>query len=228
MGATFDLAWCGGLGFAAGFLASIPGGPVNATLLADGPRRGLRWSLFLGLGAVAMETAYCTIAFAGFTGLFDNRWVRAAMELASFLLLLWLGVKYLRGVPLPGEERLEHFVEERFHPHTALWTGFLRVLGNPGILLWWLTIAATLLSRGWLADHWECKWAFVLGVAGGGLAWFSLVSWLVTHASRRATGTALARLHRLTGAVLIGLALVVGIRLVEHLARTPRPVSPLP
>jgi len=50
------------LGFVAGFVTSIPGGPVNATLIAEGPRRGLQWCVFLGLGAVFMEAIYCGCA----------------------------------------------------------------------------------------------------------------------------------------------------------------------
>ena len=42
-----------------------------------------------------MEVIYCAIAFAGFSHLFDSRVVKATMELVSFLLMLFLGVKYL-------------------------------------------------------------------------------------------------------------------------------------
>jgi threonine/homoserine/homoserine lactone efflux protein len=43
------------LGGISGFLASVPGGPVNATILAEGGHRGFRWALFVGMGAVVME-----------------------------------------------------------------------------------------------------------------------------------------------------------------------------
>ncbi len=36
------------LGFVAGFVSSIPGGPVNATLIAEGPCVGFDGAFFLG------------------------------------------------------------------------------------------------------------------------------------------------------------------------------------
>ncbi|MFM7101010.1 MAG: LysE family translocator [Verrucomicrobiota bacterium] len=209
----------GALGWLAGFLTSVPGGPVNATLLAEVGRRGLRWGLFVGLGAIFMEAGYCALAFASFARFFESRWLKAAMELASFLLMLWLGIKYLRGQHLPGEERLEHFVEQRFHPHTAFWIGFLRILGNPGVLLLWITVAATLLSREWLADTWPAKWSFIAGVALGGLCWFSLVAWGVAHGSRRFSPQGVRNFSRLSGFFLLAVAALVGYRLIALLAR---------
>lgn len=213
-----------GLGLVAGFVASVPGGPINATLIAEGARRGLRWCLFLGFGAVLMEAVYCSLAFAGFAHVFESRLVRATMELVSFLLMLWLGVKYLRGGPIPGVERMEHFVEERFHPHTAFWTGFLRVLGNPGVLLLWVTVAATLLSRDWLENRWDSKWPFVSGVAAGGMAWFGLIGWGVSRGGGRFSPASMRRMSQASGAFLLLVAVVVGARLVALLAhRHPGP-----
>ncbi len=207
-----------GLGVVAGFVASIPGGPINATLIAEGARRGIRWCLFLGFGAVLMEAIYCGVAFAGFAQVFELRWVRATMELASFLLMLWLGVKYLRGTQIPGTEQVENFVEERFHPHTAFWTGFLRVLGNPGVLLLWVTVAAMLLSREWLENRWVSKWPFISGVAVGGMAWFGLVAWGIARGGSGFSATALRRMSRASGFLLLVVAVVVGVRLIELLA----------
>lgn len=206
------------LGFVAGFVSSVPGGPVNATLIAEGPRCGLRWCLFLGAGAVVMEALYCACAFAGFAGFFESRWVHATIELVSFLLMLWLGVKYLRGGPLPGEQRMENFVEVTFHPHTAFWTGFFRVLGNPGVLLLWITVAATLLSREWIENRWSSKWPFIAGVAAGGFGWFAVVGWGVTRGHGKFSNKTLRRFSQASGVLLLVVAAVVGSRLVHLLA----------
>ena len=190
----------------------------NATLIAEGPRCGLRWCLFLGAGAVVMEALYCACAFAGFAGFFESRWVHATIELVSFLLMLWLGVKYLRGGPLPGEQRMENFVEVTFHPHTAFWTGFFRVLGNPGVLLLWITVAATLLSREWIENRWSSKWPFIAGVAAGGFGWFAVVGWGVTRGHGKFSNATLRRFSQASGVLLLVVAAVVGSRLVHLLA----------
>src|SRR5881296_4131784 len=88
-------------GFASGFLVSIPVGPINISIVNEGARRGFIWAFLIGLGATIMEVIYCAIAFAGFTSLFDSQVVKATMELVSFLLMLFLGVKYLLAHSLP-------------------------------------------------------------------------------------------------------------------------------
>ena len=209
------------LGILSGFIASMPGGPVNATILGEAARRGFRWALFVALGATVMESAYSAAAFAGFAELFADRWIRASMELISFVLMVWLGIKYLRGAPLPGEERAERFVESHFHPHTAFWTGFLRVLGNPGILLLWLTVSAPLLGSGWVRGTRDCKWAFIGGVGLGGFTWFLLLGWSVSRGHGRFSSATMRRMAMGSGFLLLAVAAVVGARLVILLAKGP-------
>ena len=206
------------LGVVAGFVASMPGGPVNATILGESAAKGIRWALFVGLGAVLMEAVYCAVAFAGFSQLFESRLVRATMELASFILMLWLGIRYLRGVPIPGENRGLAMVEHRFHPHTAFWTGFLRVLGNPGILLLWITVTATFTAREWLHSDWPSRWLFVAGVSAGAFLWFLTLAWCVTRGHGRVSPETLRRLSQGSGILLLGVAVAVGVRLVRLMA----------
>lgn len=207
------------LGIVAGFVTSMPGGPVNVSIVNEGARKGLVRALFIGLGAVAMEAIYCTLAFAGFAQIFEHRTIRAVMELTSFTLMLWLGLRYLRGTPMPGEARGVEIVEHRFHPHTAFWTGFVRVLGNPGVLLLWITVAATLLSHELLENRWASKWAFIGGVAAGGAAWFGAVSWGVSHGYRRFSAATLHRMSQYSGVLLLITAAVIGVRLIQLLRR---------
>src|SRR5690348_18451500 len=82
-------------GFISGLLLSIPVGPVNLPILSEGARRGFKWAVLIGLGATTMEVIYCFIAFTGFASFFTRGYVKAAMELFSFVFLLFLGVKFL-------------------------------------------------------------------------------------------------------------------------------------
>src|SRR5215831_727942 len=82
-------------GFISGLLLSIPVGPINLTILNEGARRGFRWAALIGLGATVMEVIYCFIAFTGFASFFSRGLVKAAMELFSFVFMLFLGVKFL-------------------------------------------------------------------------------------------------------------------------------------
>src|SRR5216684_7338608 len=129
-------------GFVSGLLLSIPVGPINLTILNEGARRGFKWALLIGLGATAMEVIYCFIAFTGFASFFTRGYVKAAMELCSFVFLLFLGVKFLvtKEGPAhvrfgPAVERMEARFQERYEGkhHSAFITGLLRVLGNVGV-----------------------------------------------------------------------------------------------
>ena len=205
-------------GFVFGFLVSIPVGPINISIVNEGARRGFGWAFLIGLGATIMEVIYCAIAFAGFTPLFDSRVVKATMELVSFLLMMFLGVKYLIAHSLPATTRSVESFEHRLHPHTAFWTGFVRCLGNPGVLLFWITISATFISHDWMEDTWPSKRACLLGVTLGCFSWFTLLSFLVSRGHGRFSTTTLLRMSQFSGASLLMVSLVMGGRLVKLLA----------
>ena len=205
-------------GFVSGFLVSIPVGPINISIVNEGARRGFRWAFLIGLGATIMEVIYCAIAFAGFTHLFDSRVVKATMELVSFLLMLYLGVKYLFAHSLPATSRSVESFEHRLHPHTAFWTGFVRCLGNPGVLLFWITISATFISHDWMDDTWQSKGMCLLGVTLGCFSWFTLLSFLVSRRHGHFSTSTLLRMSQFSGASLLIFALVLGGRLVKLLA----------
>src|SRR3954471_1321954 len=123
-------------GFLSGLLLSIPVGPVNLTIMNEGARRGFKWAFMIGMGATAMEMIYCFVAFTGFASFFTRGTVKAAMELFSFVFMLFLGVKFLmaKSVEVPPFElgahaqRIEERIGQRFHPTSAFMTGLVRVM----------------------------------------------------------------------------------------------------
>src|ERR1700761_4209506 len=83
-------------GFFSALLLAIPVGPVNLTIINEGARRGFKWAVLITLGATTMEVIYCFIAFTGFaTSIFSGPYMKAAMELFSFVFFLVLGIKFL-------------------------------------------------------------------------------------------------------------------------------------
>ena len=161
------IAWLTGL--ASGFVVSVPVGPINITILHEGVQRGFRWALLIGLGATVMETIYCAIGFAGFSGLFESRLMHAALELVSFVLVLYLGLKFMIAPTLPPISKSSERLEQRLHPHTAFMTGFVRVLANPNVLLFWITLSATFVAHEWVDTTWQSRLSCVGGVAVGPL-----------------------------------------------------------
>src|SRR5947199_6659190 len=82
-------------GFVSGLLLSIPVGPINLTIINEGARRGFKWAALIGLGATVMEVIYCFVAFTGFASFFTRGYIKAIMELGSFVFMLYLGIKFL-------------------------------------------------------------------------------------------------------------------------------------
>jgi threonine/homoserine/homoserine lactone efflux protein len=207
------------IGLLSGVLSAVPVGPINVTILNEGGRRGFRWAFMIGLGATVMEFLYCSAGFAGFSRLFASHWVEAALQTVSVLLLLFLGIKYLRLHDVPHEGRAERVIEEKLHPHTAFMTGFLRALANPGVLLFWIVASSLFLAHGWIEDSWAGKAACVAGVTAGLFLWFTALSYAATHAHRRLSATGLIRLSQISGALLLLVAAGLLVRLVRLLLR---------
>lgn len=205
-------------GFISGFIVCIPVGPINITIINEGARRGFIWAMLIGIGAMVMDLIYCGIAFAGFSSLFTSRMIRATMELLSFLLMVWLGIKYLLARSLPATTPTVEKVEHRFHPHTAFWIGFVRVLGNPAVLLFWITVSATFLSHRWIEDNIVSKSVCVLGTFCGGIVWFILLSYLVSRGHGKFSTTTLVRMSHISGATLLAAGLFMGYRLIKMLS----------
>jgi len=217
-----DIITAAAVGIGAGFITSALGGPINITVVNESAQRGFSRGLLIALGATAMEIVYCAAAFAGFAELFQRPMVRAVMELASFLLVLWLGIKYLRAGHLevgPGLERFEHLVEEKLHPHTAFWTGFVRVLANPGVLLLWIGITGSLVAHGVLQPTLPGKLLFCAGVATAGCAWFTGLSWGVSRGHGRFSVPTLRRISQASGLLLLITAGLIASRLIVALAK---------
>ncbi|MFZ0826237.1 MAG: LysE family transporter [Verrucomicrobiia bacterium] len=220
-------------GFVSGLLLSMPVGPVNLTVINEGARRGFVWAALIGFGAATMDVVYCTIAFTGFSSFFDNHMVKASMEVFSFVFMLFLGVKFLtaRTVIAPTQlgdtaSRIERRIDARWHPHSAFMIGFTRVLGNVGVLLFWIVAAAYFMSHDswftsyeWVEDSIAAKGAFISGVALGANLWFCALSYGVSRGQGRFGEQTLLRMERFSGFCLLGLGLYDGVHIAWQLAR---------
>jgi len=204
-------------GFVSGLLLSIPVGPVNLTILNEGARRGFRWAFLIGLGATAMEVIYCALAFTGLASFFAQGMVKAAMELFSFGFILYLGLRFLLIKTIPSTTRIGERVEERLDPHSAFMIGFVRVLGNVGVFVFWIILAANFISHGWVSSDATGKIACVLSVGVGCLAWFTGLAYAVSIRHRQFSEKTLVRMEHFSGICLLVLALGHGIHILHQI-----------
>ena len=216
----------------AGFLcallfASIPVGPINLTILNEGAQRGFRWAILIGLGAAVMDTIYCAISFTGFSTFINHiRFVKALMQVFSFVFLLFLGFKFLlaQTVKVPtkldtASEKLEARLEQKLHPHSAFMTGFVRVMANLGVLVAWVVLSAMLMAHDWVDDTLLAKAACVTGVFTGTAVWFLILSFGVSRGHGKFGEKTLLRLQHISGMCLIATAVFEGAQIAWHLAK---------
>ena len=209
-------------GLFSGLLLSIPVGPVNLTIMNEGARRGFKFAVHVGLGAALMETIYCSIAFTGFAGFFGGELVRAAMKVGSFFFMIILGLKFLLSHPDYKTAYVGGRLEKRMNPHSAFMTGFVRVMGNPGVLLNWIVLGATFISHEWVLPNLACKAACIFGVAAGNCAWFFGVGYAVSRGYKKFSERTLLRMERGSGIGLLLLGVGIGCQIIWELARAAR------
>lgn len=217
------------VGFMAGFLVSIPVGPINLTIMNEGARRGFRWAGLIAGGATLMETLYCALAFTLFRVLVLGATAKAVLSVFSFAFMLFLGVKFLRAKSVPAlgmgkfEKELEHKIEEgierRFHPRSAFMTGFVQTMANPSVLVFWVMLGGILIDGGWVADSWRGKFLCVGGVLAGVGAWCFGLAWAAALGHGRLKEKTLLRMSHGSGIGLILLGLGHGLTLAWQLAK---------
>lgn len=223
----FPILKAGATGFVFALLLSIPVGPINLTIMNEGARRGFKWAAFIGLGATVMEVIYCFIAFTGFASLFTGDFIRATMELGSFVFMLFLGTKFLMAKEIKGSamslgaaaDRIEEKIGERLHPRSAFMTGLVRVMANVGVLVFWILLAALFIKRDWVTPDWPGKLSCVTGVAVGTGIWFIGLSWLVSRGHGKFSEKTLLRMEHLSGVGLLVLALIHGAFIARDLKK---------
>ena len=89
-------------------------------------------------------------------------------------------------------------------------TGLVRVMGNVGVLVFWIILAANFISREWVTPDWPGKLACVAGVALGTGSWFVGLSWVVSLGHGKFSEQTLLRMEHYSGAGLVALALIHG------------------
>jgi len=164
-----------------------------------------------------MEVIYCAIAFTGFASFFTRGYVKAAMELFSFVFMLFLGVKFLLAKSIPAATRIEERIEGKLHPTSGFMTGLVRVMGNPGVLIFWIILAANFISREWVGPEGVDKLACIGGVALGVGFWFFGLSWAVSLGHKKFSERTLLKMEHISGITLLLLALAHGGHIVWEL-----------
>src|SRR5262249_61735761 len=138
--------------------------------------------------------------------------------------MLYLGTKFIMAKSVevhfgPHADRFEERIGQKLHPTSAFMTGFVRVMGNLGVLVFWVILGANFISREWVTPDWPGKLACVGGVALGTGGWFIGLSWVVSLGHGKISEQKLLSMERFSGAALLLLALIHGITIIWQLKK---------
>lgn len=201
------------IGFAFGFLGSVPvAGPIAVLVLRLGLGDEARRARYLAMGGALAEGLYALLAFWGLSEVLGGHpGLLPASRLLGAMVCLLLGSYLLVHRPAPAAPDLRGGVERRGHKRSFL-GGFLLTALNPTLLVTWTAALAALQSTGLVALAPERAIPFALGVVLGIVAWFSTLLGLARRFKEQWSPASVGRLIKVMGAVLVAVALWVGLR----------------
>ncbi len=223
-----ELAVAALAGMGIGFLAALPAiGPVSISVVRSSLTHGRRGGLWVAAGAATVDALLCflTLIATGFIGTLIG-FFGAHPVLSLLVQLGCVGILLIYGAAQFRHRTLLHSGTPKSPPsiiarlerrgHFLLGVGTaLTNLANPTFLpsLAYLGVVAHefhIVS----AHHLGTTLAFAAGFGIGNFCWLGVLSHGVHHFRHRLSGEALERLHRLTGAALIGIGTLLGIRIL--------------
>jgi threonine/homoserine/homoserine lactone efflux protein len=203
------------IGFAFGFLGSVPvGGPVAVLVFARGIQGRFRSAVNLAVGASISEAAYAFLAFWGFSAfLVQHAWIEPVSRGVATLILLALGYHFAFGKA--SSERPTVGGPEA----AAGWSfllGFSISALNPVLITTWGAAVAMLHSVSAEAVLPGNALPFALGAGAGIAGWFVLFSLILRRYRRRFRLETLHRALRITGWLVLGLGGFFAVRFVLY------------
>jgi threonine/homoserine/homoserine lactone efflux protein len=203
------------VGFVFAFVGSMPiAGPIAAIVLERGLRGRVRSAIAVGAGCALAESGYAFLALWGFsTFLAENPYIEGASRLLACGLLLGLGTMFLR---YRGAQR----TGDRPGGDTALKSlslGFGITALNPTLIATWTGATTMLHSTGMLRLEPRMAAPFALGAMLGTAGWSALFATMLGRLGARFDDRGLTRAVRLSGALVMGVGLVLLARFAQGL-----------
>ena len=97
--------------------------------------------------------------------------------------------------------------------------GFIRVLGKPGVIIFWIILAANFISREWVGTQVSAKVACISGMAMGTSLWFLGLSCAASQGKGRLSEATLVRMEHFSGVILLLVALAHGVNIIWQMTK---------
>jgi len=200
------LIYCLLKGIMAGFLATMPIGPISLLIIQRTSNKNRQAGFYSGIGAAFSDIFYASITYLGLSiiiGYIQQHecWFR----LAGVIILSITGIFIFLSHPEKHKRKRQNKINT---PVGYIFSSFLLTISNPLIIFWYLAI----FSGFKIIPEQKNLTDTILVLSGfltGDILWWFLLTKLLTHLQSRFTPKVLLFVNRISGAGIILFAIAL-------------------
>jgi threonine/homoserine/homoserine lactone efflux protein len=202
------------IGTIAGFIVSAGVGPIGLTAMTKSLEESFLSGFLVGVGAAVLDMFYSAIASFGLSTFLDYPVVSLIFQIFGIPLLIYLGVRSLKYMPILPEKRTKI---KNIKYHNSILIGMSIYLANPTFLPLWVGIVGILHSRTLLGSTALENTFFAVGVAFGTLVWFYISLKFIKRWDLLSKPKIVQKIFFVSGLVLLGFAGFMSYKLIVEL-----------
>jgi threonine/homoserine/homoserine lactone efflux protein len=220
------------LGVVSGFVLSIPPGPLSAAVTKHSVSYNFRSGFMVAFGGAVMDIVYVLIAaFASsaiVTALVDllkgHVLVLVGFQVACIVVLVVMGIRYIRHKQDPGEEtrflKLEETQEakaQRLGYSSPFFLGVLIAVANlasPMFIPSMISVVSYIQANGLLDHKAGDNVAYAFGFGIGTASWFALVARMIVKYRTKFSTSVLSNIYKFAGGTFLLCACVLAYHVI--------------
>lgn len=220
------------LGVISGFVLSIPPGPLSAAVTKHSVGHGFRTGMMIALGGAVMDIVYVLIAAFASSALVvalvnlvtGSGWPPLLFQIACIIILLVMGVRYMRQKHLPESEKkilkVEQAQEQKAQQlgySSPFFIGVLIAVANlaaPAFIPSMISVVSYLQANGWLSGRPGDNIAYALGFGIGTTCWFATVARMLVKHRAKFSPDVLSTIYKFAGGTMIVCACMLSYHVI--------------
>lgn len=215
------------LGVVFGFTLSIPPGPLALAFMKKAVSKEYKAAMLVGSGAALMDVLYNLLAAFASSALvvwlsdlfLENRWLSLLFQLACFVVLTVLGIRYLQDKHNPESEK--HIIErERMQEERARTIGhgspfFLGTiiaftnLATPTFLPSMIAVISYLHAEGILLRTLSANLLYAIGFGAGTILWFLVILRFIMKHHEKFSSAFITTIYKSAGGAFVLFAVLL-------------------
>lgn len=204
------------VGLFTGLIIAIPMGPAGFESVRWTLTKGLKQGILVAAGSLIADAGDLILINFGLLSLIEtNKLLEALFWIVSGLIIVYIGLKALRGAKKRHEEDSE---KERKDKSSPVFAGFIVNFSNPMTHFFWLTLSSTVIRR-WSSSGSLVYYTFISFMLLGMFTSLAAINYLASKGKKISAPKHSAKADRILAYIIgaFGIGFVVNgvIKLVE-------------